>query len=443
MDTMLAAATLRDEAAKGGKALETVQSLTDEVGPRLAGSKGEPLAQEWAVRAMTAAGLTNVRKEAATVPVWQRGEETAELLAENPVELAVTALGGSVATPAAGLEADVVVVPTLDALEALPREKVEGKIVLVAQVMERSRDGRGYGKAVRARGLAASKAAKLGAIAALVRSIGTDDNRLPHTGAMRYEDGAPKIPAGALSIPDADLLVRLVSEGKTPRLRLVLTPQALADAPSFNVVGEVVGSERPDEIVLLGAHLDSWDLGRGAIDDGAGCAIVLEAGRNAAHARERPRRTVRVVLFANEENGSGGSKAYAKTHEAEMPKHVFALEADLGAGKVFTVRFRGDDASIAASKDLVSLLAPLAITSELEPGEGGSDIRPLRSFGVPVADAEQDATRYFDFHHTANDTLDKIDRAEIDQAAAAVTTLAYAAAHTRASFGRVPEKKHD
>ena len=388
------AGELRDRVLGSSGAEGIARSLSDEVGPRLSGSPGDAAAVRWALAKMAEKGLTNVHAEAARVPHWKRGPEWGELVGPSPQRLALTALGGSVATPEGGLEGDVVEFASLEALEAATRERLGGKIAFVYVRMERRHDGAGYGKAVPARGRAASAAAKAGAIAALVRSIGTDDNRLPHTGALRYEEGVPKIPAAALSAPDADLLHRLGEAGRPLRVRLVAGGEELPEADSANVVGEVRGSDRGDEIVLLGAHLDSWDLGTGAIDDGAGCGIVLDAARRIAMLPQPPRRTVRVVLFANEEHGLEGGKAYAETHKAEAEHTVAAIEADLGAGRAFGVRYLGDPEALPRFQAVAAFLEPMGITADADGAHGGADISPLRALGVPMIDVRQDASRY-------------------------------------------------
>jgi hypothetical protein len=427
---------LVEEAGRAPRTFEHVASLTDEAGPRLAGSPGDALAVAWGTRTMTALGFANVRAEPVTVRAWVRGEERVDVLSPAPHRLAAAALGGSVGTPAGGLEAEVVRVASLDALRALTPDAVRGRIVFVDQRMERSRDGSGYGTAVVVRGTSASIASGLGAVAVLIRSIGTDATRFPHTGALRYEGDAPPIPAAALSNPDADVLARWLEAGTPVRVHLELGCRDGGQATSGNVIGEVPGTDRADEIVILGAHLDSWDLGRGAVDDGAGVAIVLEAARWIAHAPVRPRRTVRVVLFANEENGLAGARAYADAHAGE--RHVLGLEADFGDGRAWALRTpdlaaRPDPATPSAAwTRIAALLAPLEVAWDPDEPHGGADLGPLRRAGMPVADVVQDGTRYFDLHHTANDVLTQVDRASLDHAMRAMLTVAYAAALTDA-----------
>ena len=413
-------------------AYEMARSLSDDVGPRPPGSPGDRLAVTWALDAMKRAGLERVHAEPVTAPGWQRGEERAAITSPAAHQLAVTALGWSPATPAAGLDGDVVEVDSIEALKALPPERVRGKIVFYNHPIPRQRDGRGYGEGVGLRSAGPGVAAGLGAIAALVRSVGTDHDRFPHTGSAKD----PKIPAAAVSIPDAELLHRLAATGKSVRVHLLLGPKPLGNVQTANVVGDVVGATKPNEIVLLGAHLDSWDLASGAVDDAAGCGIVLAAA-DAIRKGTRPARTVRVVLFAAEENSGAGGKAYAEAHAAEVDKHVLALEADTGSGAAWAFRFVGDAAHRTVFLGAAPLLAPYGVVPETEPAFGGSDIAPLRALGVPVADLRQDMTRYFDVHHTANDTVLELDAEALGQVSASAAILARFAADGP-ELGRVP-----
>jgi hypothetical protein len=432
-----AAVALQRDELSSSHAYAIVRSLCDEVGPRLAGSPGDRAAVAWALRTMQGMGLSNPRAEKVRVTHWERGEGRAEIVGPVRQPLAVAALGGSVGTPGRGTEGDVVEAASIAELQKLPPEQVRGKIVFLDPVTRRARDGAGYGETVLNRHHGAREAAKLGAVALLLRSIGTDHDRLPHTGAKAKDDR--EIPAAALSVPDAELLHQVLADRKAARVRLVLGAHTLPDADSANVVGEVTGRERPGEIVLIGAHLDSWDLGTGAVDDGAGVAIALETARLLAARPQKPRRTVRVVLFANEEHGLNGAREYARAHAAEVPAHVVATEADLGADAVYAVRWRGDPAARERFVDLARMLAPLGVERQDETGHGGADVSPLLELGVPILDLRQDATRYFDLHHTANDTVDKIDPGVLAQATAAFATAVWAAAEMDGDFGRVPE----
>ncbi len=434
------AASLRDGAMAGTRAFEFTRSLTLEAGPRLAGSPGDRAAVAWGVRTLKELGFSNVRAEKVTVPHWVRGAESGEITAPHPHPVVLAALGGSVATPEGGIEAEVVEVADLQALAALDPAKVRGKIVFINTRMERTRGEEGYSRAVLVRATGASEAARRGAVAVVIRSIGTDNNRLPHTGGMRYEEGVPRIPAAALSIPDADLLAAQVATGKRVTFRLKLGGRYLDDAESANVIGEVVGREAPQEIVLLACHLDSWDLGMGAVDDGAGCGIVIEAARRIGELRVKPRRTIRVVLYANEEFGLSGARAYAEAHAGELANHVLAGESDFGADRIWKIGSRVAPAALPVIGEIARLIAPLGVEQgDNNASSGGADLIPLQPAHVPVLSFTQDATRYFDWHHTANDTLDKIDPKALDQNVAVWAAAAYVAAEAPTIFGPAPD----
>ena len=429
---------LRERALVDDTAYELIGSLTTEVGPRLAGTPGDARAVQWAVEQLRALGFQNVRAEPVTVPRWIRGEARAEITAPWPQTLAVTALGGSVATPAGGLEAEVVPVGSLDELKAQPRERIAGRIVFFTARMERTRDGSGYGKTVPPRGSGALEAAKLGAVAMVMRPAGTSVSRTPHTGAQSTRNGIPPIPALALSNPDADMLERQLGSGHPVRLRLSNTSRWDGEAQSANVIGELPGRGLGDEIVLLGAHLDSWDLGTGAHDDGAGVGIVMAAARLAAQAQPRPRRTLRVVLFANEEFGLSGAKAYAAAYRDRIDRHVLGMESDMGAFRPYGVRARVATDRLPLVRAMQGVIAPLGIDYHGSEAGGGADIGGLRELGMPVMDVMTDAAPYFDVHHTANDTFGAVDPQLVRLNVAAYATLAYLAAHAEQGFGRLP-----
>jgi Zn-dependent M28 family amino/carboxypeptidase len=426
-------------AAAPSHAFDVVKSLTDEVGPRSAGSDGDRAAVAWAMTTLAQSSLANVHSEKVMVRHWERGAETAEITTPVHQPLRVTALGGSVATPQAGLEAEVIEVASVDDLKAMSPGSLTGKIAFINTVMKRAKDGKGYGDAVGARYSGARAAQKAGASAVIIRSVGTDYNRLPHTGAKSKDDD--EIPAGALSIPDADLLHDVIAAHKSAKVKLTLTPRLLPDAESADVVGEVRGREKPDEVVLLGAHLDSWDLGTGALDDGAGCAIMIDAARRVAELPQPPRRTVRVVLFANEEAGREGAKTYAQVHGPDAAKIVAAMEADFGSDRVYATRYLGGADGLARFQTIAGWIKPLGVDVDTDDANSGADIGPLRELGVPVLELRQDGSRYFDFHHTANDTLDKIDADAIAQAATVFAITAWGAAESDGDFGRVPDDK--
>ncbi len=438
-DVLRAAGGLRDRILAGSRAADWVRDITDLAGPRLAGSPGDRAAVAVTLGLLRAQGFANVRAEKVTVPVWQRGEETGRVTAPVAQALALTALGGSVPTPEGGLEAEIVRFASLEELEG-GADAVRGKIVFIDRPTARTSDGSGYGSAGRVRSRGPSAAARLGAIGILIRSIGTDDGRLPHTGGLDYARDAPRIPAAAVSSDDAALLTRLLRRGPV-RVRFTLRCRTLPDAESANVIGEIPGREAPQEIVLLGAHLDSWDLGTGALDDGAGCGIVIEAARQIGLLRERPRRTIRVVLFANEENGLKGGKAYAQAHAGELPSHVAALEVDLGQGPPLGFSWNAGPSAEAFLKAAAGVLAPIAADGLTAADIGGADLIPLLPAGVPNLGLLLDATDYFDYHHTANDTFDRIDPRVLDRSTAAAAVLAYALAESPALLERVPPEK--
>ncbi|HLG88436.1 MAG TPA: M28 family peptidase [Alphaproteobacteria bacterium] len=409
-----------------------LESLTTEIGPRLAGTDAMTRAAAWAEAKLKTLGFENVHREAFPMKAWIRGTESARVLSPAPQNLAVTALGGSLATPADGIEAEIALFRTYADLLAAPAGSLADKIAVVTQRMVRSQDGGGYGAMNPVRRAGPSEAAKRGAVAYLLRSLGTDDHRLPHTGALNYADGVAKIPAAALSTPDADQLERLAARGPV-RIRLVLSPTE-RDAQSWNIVGEVKGRERPDDIVLIGAHLDSWDLGTGATDDGAGDAIVTGAAHLIAQLPQHPRRTIRVVLFGAEEMEFSGA-AYAKAHEAEVSKIALAGESDAGARGVFAVQVPAVVHDGEFGRTLADVLAPLGAYLDRLPAQfSGSDTMGLQKLGVPVASLRQNMSDYFDTHHTADDTLDKIDSKQLNQAVAVWAAFVYLAAETGTDF---------
>lgn len=435
-----AAEGLRERAMRGSEAWNVVESLTTEVGPRLAGTPADARAVEWAKARMQAMGFDKVYLEPVTFPVWLRHHERAEVLAPYPQPLVVTALGGSVGTGDTPVEAEVVAFATLDALKAAPEGSLEGKIAVITNRMVRFKDGRGYGPAVGARSQGAVEAARKGAVAVLIRSIGTSSDRFAHTGTMRYVADVPRIPAAALSNPDADLIEHMVARGKPVRLRLDIAAETVADYTSHNVIGEIRGRDLPGEVVTIGGHLDSWDLGTGAIDDGAGIGITFAAGALIGQLERAPRRTVRVIAYANEEQGLYGGKAYAEARAAagEVAAHQLGAESDFGAGRVYALRAGVDPAAWPVIAKIGEVLAPLGIATESTGGSPGPDVGPIVAKGAPWAQLAQDGIDYFDYHHTANDTLDKIDPRALDQQVAAYAVLAYLAAETDIDFGTLP-----
>ncbi|MBM7112373.1 M20/M25/M40 family metallo-hydrolase [Archangium primigenium] len=416
-----------------GHAYTRLAELTDGVGQRLSGSEGGEAAVAWAKKAFEADGVT-VRLEPVKVPHWVRGEGRGRVLASERTRghaLALLALGGSVGTPEGGLTAEVIEVRSLEEVAALG-DKAKGKVVFFNHDMAQPQD---YGRAAGLRTRGASAAAKVGAVGMLIRSLSTASLRTPHTGAMSYDESAPRIPAAAVSVEDAELLHRLLAGGPV-KVELVLGCQTLPDADSFNVVAEVKGREKPREVVLLAAHLDSWDVGTGAHDDGAGVVMVMETARLLAKLERAPRRTVRVVLYANEENGLRGGRAYAEAHAAELGEHVAALEMDGGGGKPLGVVFR---AGAGARELLTPWMKPLEAlgADTFLPGDAsGADISPLIPARVPFVGLRVDASRYFDVHHSEADTLDKVDPKDLAHSTAALAWLSYVLAEVPGVLAR-------
>lgn len=444
-DDLQHAATLRDRTLADSGAYAIVESLTTEVGPRLAGSEADARAVAWAKAKFEALGFDRVWLQPVTFPVWRRGAESARVLGPHAQPLAITALGGSVGT-GGPLEAPIVRFADLAALEAAAPGSLAGQIAFVDYRMERFRDGHGYSPASKIRSTGASIAAGKGAVALLIRSVGTDRDRLPHTGQMKYADGVAKIPAAALSNPDADQLARLLARGTPVRLSLDIEAETIGTYTSHNVIGELTGRERPDDYVLIGGHLDSWDLGTGAIDDASGVGIGMAAGAAIKRAGLAPRRTIRVIAWANEEAGLLGGKAYAAAlDEAGLDAHQLVSESDFGAGRIYALRAGVEASAWPAIEQIGAVLAPLGIATEADVADAGPgpDVLPAKDRGAAWAQLAQDGTDYFDWHHTANDTLDKVDAKALDQQAAAYAVLAFLAAESAVDFGRVPPKPAD
>lgn len=394
-------------------AYQLVEELTTEVGPRLAGSAGDAKSVEWATKKLNSLGFDKVWTEEFKTPFWQRGHARLDVVSPFPQSLVLTALGGSIGTSEQGIAAEVVMFNSLEELMTADKAKVAGKIVFINKAMTKDRMGSQYGKVVGGRSKGAVEAAKLGALAIVIRSVGTSNNRFAHTGKMTYEEGVAKIPAAAISVPDAQQLARIIA--KSPKTKIHLTMQnSSEDAISHNVIAEIKGTERPNEIVLIGAHLDSWDQGTGALDDGAGVGIVINTALLVKQLG-KPKRTIRVVLFGNEEGGLVGARAYAAKHSAEMKNHVFASESDFGAGRIWRFDTNFGPKALAFGAEIQKQLAPLGIEVGNNEAFGGPDVSVLKPHGVPVASLEQDGTDYFDFHHTPNDTLDKIDPKALEQ----------------------------
>lgn len=425
---MATAATLRDQTLKSNHAWTLLESLTTEVGSRAAGTAGDRAGVAWAVAKLRQLGFANVRTQEVIVPQWVRGTAEFSVLAPYPQSMPTLAIGGSAGTPDAGLTAEIVMARDVPALLGMPREAVEGRIVFLNTRTERTRDGSGYGKAVRSRSEGPSAAASLGAISLVIRSISTSNNRLPHTGTLSYNIQQPRIAALAISNPDADSLERMLAAGHKVTVFMRNSSRDLPQTRSANVIGELPGTDPDPEIVLLGAHLDSWDPGTGAQDDGAGVAIVVGAVKAVMDAGLKLRRTLRVVLFANEEFGLSGATKYAQLETDHLKKHVLAMEADAGAGPVYNVASLLPENRLALKSDILKIVRLLGVEAGDNKANGGADLGPLRRAGVPILNLGLDATYYFDVHHTANDTIAQVDPAKLKQATAVHAVAAWLAA---------------
>jgi len=433
------AARLIGQALVSRASFDLVADLCDQTGPRLSGSPGAEKGVRWAFERLRDEGFL-VKKEQITVPHWVRGEETGEVISPFPHKLFLTALGGSDPTPAGGLEAEVIEARDLEDLARLG-DRVRNKIVLFNKQISADGGMDGYGSGAKIRYGGAAAAAKQGAVGMLLRSLGTAFLRAPHTGSMAYEEGVARIPAAAVTAEDADLLHRLLERRKGPvRVRMRLGCKTLPDVESHNVVADWPGREKPEEIVLIGAHLDSWDLGVGAVDDGAGVAIVMETLRMFKRLGLRPRRTVRVVLYMNEENGLRGGKGYALAHAAELGRHVAAIEADSGAGRPLGFSINGGPGAEAIILGLAATLRGIGAAEVTAGGEGGADISVLGPHGVPLLGLKQDTRHYFDWHHSPADTVDKIDPRELALCTAAMATMAYGLADLDQPLSRAPPR---
>jgi len=438
--TVRTAEELRSAALKDNVALDYVTQLTTRFGARPAGSPSETAAAEWAAGYLRELGFSNVHIQAFPLVGWERGEESAAIVGAHAQRLVVAALGHSIGTPAGGVEAEVVRFTTLEDLVAAPEGSLTGKIAFIdAGQLIAMQNGSGYGPLSRIRGAGPGEAAKKGAVAFIMRSAGSDEHRMPHTGTTRYIDGKVPLPSFALSAPDADQLSRLIGMGETLRLHLSSTAHTY-QTTSHNVIADLRGRTRPEEVIVLGSHMDSWDLGTGAIDDGAGGAITIAAAK-AMMEHGRPARTVRVILYGSEEvaqptNTGNGGGAYLRSLSSEqLGNHVFTGESDFGADRVFAfglpVGAQGSDFAKAAAR----VLYPIGVLPSPDPElHGGADIGPIVEAGVPVFGLNQDGLRYFDLHHTADDTLDKIDPAQLSQNVAAWTALVWLAADSDVDF---------
>ena len=426
---------LRDKALTDDTAYSIVEGLTTEIGPRPDGSPQQARAREWAVARLKALGFRNVRIESYLLEnVWERGVETAEVVAPYAQPVRLTALGNSGATPAEGLTLPVTYFATFNDLALAPAGSLAGRIAFVSNQMAATQDGSSYGSQGAARFVGPNMAAKKGAAAIVIRSIGTDRGRGPHAGNTNFEPGVQPIPAAALSVADAENLERMVKLGKPVTLHLTLTPRNVGTRQSGNVVAEVPGTDRQAGVVLVGGHLDSWDLGTGAIDDGAGVAITTAAAKLVMDVG-RPRRTIRVVWFGDEETGGWGGIAYAKAHAGE--RHALAAESDFGADRVWRVEFNLPASATTVADRLAAALAPLGIVRGTGTAGDGTDIGPIVRTGVAGIDLNQSGLRYFDWHHTPEDTLDRIDPEQLRQNVAAWATMLSLVANAPEEIGPV------
>jgi len=436
---------LQQAALNSDYAYKQVAHLANNIGPRLTGSAQAAKAVEYVAGELKAIGC-DVQLEKVMVPQWVRGAETAALvqfpgMAQGTTQkIIVTTLGASIATPSDGITAEVVAVKNFDELKAMPRDKVAGKIVLFnypfdKQMAAQSYSGQAYGEAVEYRSDGPSAAARQGAVACLIRSVGGADYRIPHTGQTKYADDAPKIPAGAVTAEDADLIVDLAKQGLV-KMKLVLTPQSLPDVESANVIGDLKGSEHPEQVVIVSGHLDSWDLGTGAIDDGAGVAVSMEAANLIQKLRLKPKRTIRVIAWMNEENGLAGAKQYAKDHEKDWANHFAAMETDGGAGHPVGLYIKAKPEVKTMLKAVSSILQESGAGALALTENAGADVGLIEQAGVPGFAPIQDNRFYFNYHHTAADTLDKIVPKELAENSAVVAVAAYALANSEQPLPR-------
>jgi hypothetical protein len=412
-------AALRDAALNDHYAWDITEALTTEIGQRLAGTEAEARARDWAVARLKALGFSNVRVEPFDMPTSTRGPESAEIVSPFPQKLVVAALGNSASTPAEGISGEVVGFDTLSDLEAAPESAVRGKIVFVSHAMPRTQDGSGYGYFGGPRRQGPSIASRKGAIAIVIRSIGTDYHRNPHTGVMSFAEGVKPIPAGALPLPDAEQLQRILKRGKPVTMRLTLVSHT-GRGQSGNVIAEVPGRDPKLPPVLVSGHLDSWDQGTGAIDDATGVAIAAAAAKRILDAG-RPLRTIRVVWFGAEEPGLFGGLDYMRKHAREP--HWALAESDFGTGRIWRVTTKLGPGREAEAKAVQAALAPLGIVPGSREEADGSDIGPMIEAGAPAIGLSQDGTHYFDVHHTPDDTLDKVDPEALRQNVAAWTAM--------------------
>jgi len=428
------AEALANKALRDYTAWDITEDLTTNIGPRVVGSPNMEKAKDWAVAKFKALGFTNVKVEEFAKPSWTRGEESVELVGPYSMKLGAVGLGRTVSTPAGGVEADVALFKTYAEMIAAPEGALKGKIVVITQPMVRAQDGAGYGVAGISRRAGPVEAAKRGALALLIRSVSTSDSTVPHTGVTANGEGVLTIPAAALGVPEAEQLERLAAAGKPLRIKLNLQSTFDPKDVAWNISGEIKGSEKPDEVIVIGGHLDSWDVGTGALDDATGIAITTAAAKLIGDLPKHPKRTIRVVMWGSEESG-GSSEAYLAAHKDELSKIVLAGESDTGADRIYSLQIPAGSADHPAMKTAVRVLTGLKIyLDRTPPAHAGADIAGLEESGVPVVALNQDASRYFDYHHTMDDTLDKVRPDELAQNVAAWAAFTYLVADSDIDF---------
>ena len=434
-DDLAIARELRARALAGDGGFDVVADLTTRIGPRMAGSEADARAVAWGEQLLTEAGFDRVWLQPVTFPTWHRNLERVAITAPVEFEMVTLALGFSPATPQGGVQGEVVMFDDLAALEAADPAEVEGRIVFIRNRMQAARDGSGYGPAVQARSIGARVASQKGALALMIRSIGTSTNRFAHTGTQRFDADTRALPAVAISNPDADRLERVMALGEPVRAQVEVDAEFVEAYTSHNLIAEITGAKYPEQIVALGAHLDSWDVGTGALDDGAGIAIITEAGRLILDLDQRPDRSIHIIYFAAEEIGLWGGRVWAEAHADNFHNIQLGAESDFGAGPIYEIAARVTDEAWPVIQAIQAELAPLGIALGGRRARGGPDFIPSAPYGMAAVDLYQDGTTYFDYHHTENDTLDKIDPEQLAQNAAAYVVLAWLAAQSPVSFG--------
>lgn len=426
---------VRTSALNSDLSYKLLESLTTEVGPRLPGTENDKKAVAWAKAKFNELGFDKVWLEEATFPEWRRYSESGKILTPSEQPLHLTALGNSISTPKDGITAPVVLFETLDELKAAPANSLKGKIAYINYRMNRDIDGNGYGPAVKARGTGAIEASKKGAVAYMMRSVSTGHHRFAHTGGSYYKEGVTKIPNVTIANPDADQIARLIALNKDVSVNINVQTENLGEGTGYNVIGQFNGTENPEQYVLIGGHLDSWDLGTGALDDGAGVALTMAAAKHISDVK-RPKRSIRVVLFAAEELGLWGAKAYFAEHKNELSNIVAAAESDFGADVVYAFESNVSAESLPVVRAIAKELAPLNIEYiGKNQANGGPDLIPLKAAtSAPIFELAQDGTDYFDYHHTADDTLDKVTPAKLRQNTAAYAVFALMAADAKTTI---------